>query len=285
MKRLLTSLLVMIASYLVEAWAPNVACSIRTIPYLKSTRCNLHSDSHAALGIPQHLASLQVGENIQGLAQDISLEKVSNKPPIFVLRNVLSSSQCESLAASVAEFEPAKTKIPLNDDVKRKLSSVGWLDNALGSITHSLAKECHQILLPNQTFDSDRGVEPMQVVRYEEHGEYILHHDSNQRLLTVLYYLNGQGETWFPLADGADEYPTNLYEALESSKQKDPADSGVLVSCEGRGVQVQQGDAVAFFNYFEDGSVNWKSIHAGLPTSSPKLVANHWYRHFPFSFI
>lgn len=47
-------------------------------------------------------------------------------------------------------------------------------------------------------------VEDLQVLRYGVGGEFVLHHDGDPRILTVVYYLNGVGGTWFPLARTSD---------------------------------------------------------------------------------
>ena len=239
----------------------------------------------SSFGIPSHLDEMDVGQGFQ--EESLFVEKVSSSPPVFVLRGLLSPAECATLMNSVSNFEPAKTlsSSSSDDDLYRKRCSVAWLSNEEQSLSRTICNKCHSILLPNQIFDIERGVESLQVVRYEHQGEYILHHDSNERILTVLYYLNGIGETWFPLADchkGDD--PRNRHEALELCKDNDPTRSGVLVSCEGRGTRVQQGDAVAFYNYFSDRRVNWRTIHTGMPATSTKWIANHWYHHFPFSF-
>jgi len=46
---------------------------------------------------------------------------------------------------------------------------------------------------------------------------------------------------------------------------------------------VDRGDAIAFYNYKDDGSarLDWRAIHCGLPTTDEdgcKWIANHWYR-------
>ncbi len=49
-------------------------------------------------------------------------------------------------------------------------------------------------------------------------------------------------------------------------------------------VYINKGDAVAFYNYKNDGSGNldWRALHTGLPTTeedgSIKWIANHWFR-------
>ena len=44
---------------------------------------------------------------------------------------------------------------------------------------------------------------------------------------------------------------------------------------------VNEDDAIAFHNYRDYGSAQWRSIHCELPTTEEegaKWIANHWYR-------
>jgi len=47
-------------------------------------------------------------------------------------------------------------------------------------------------------------------------------------------------------------------------------------------VRIQAGDAVVFYNYYlsqedERAASDWRTIHAGLPSTETKLIANHWF--------
>lgn len=230
--------------------------------------------------IPLHLQSMDLSRPVR-YGQNITLEKISHQPPIFVLRNILSTDECQEIMDATHEFEQGRiVSLDHDDGIKRKNSEVSWLSNEPESLSRRIAKQAHDILMPNLVFDPKQGVEDLQVVRYGTGGEYVLHHDTSRRLLTVIYYLNGAGETWFPLADST-KVPETRLDALSFCDELQPDSDGILVSCEGRGIQVQQGDAVAFYNYFTDASCDWQAIHAGLPVSSTKWIANHWYRYVP----
>lgn len=233
------------------------------------------------MGIPLHLDDMPVADAIQPMENlDVIVEKLSSKPPIFVLRNFMSSDECQEIMDSALVLEPAQVVSSASSGHERKHSMVGWLENAPGTLPRELARRAHSILLAGQVFHGSRGVEPLQVVRYEQGGEYVLHQDGNQRLLTVLYYINGVGETWFPLADSVLE-PQTRAQALFQCRSLEPGRDGVLVSGEGRGTTVNKGDAIAFFNYFTDGTCDWCAIHAGLPVSTTKWISNHWFYHVP----
>jgi len=182
---------------------------------------------------------------------------------------------------------PAET-VTKGDTTSRKQCQVTWLHHPW---TQSLAQSLANLFLSVTVRSHPQsGVENLQVLEYATPGgEFVLHHDGPPRVLTILYYLNGIGETWFPLADyhrnHKDDYrrapmrPRNKQEALELCPD-DPQSLGMVV---GGGnhhqLSIQPGDAVAFYNYLDNGDLNWNSIHAGLPVTGDtnKWVANHWF--------
>ena len=86
-----------------------------------------------------------------------------------------------------------------------------------------------------------------------------MHHDGNARALTVLYYLNGVGETWLPLAD-APPRPKNGEDAMARAAKLDPDTDGVRVTAPAAG------DALAFFSLDDsDGSYDWSAVHRRCP--------------------
>ena len=273
-----------------------------------------------------------------------TVERISIDPPVFVLRNAITPGECfhiRSVAMSMETLmedgktvsdggpdEPSPQPPNPEDTTKnrdpRKHSRVGWLGNDRPTI-EAIARRAHRVFLNGTVpFHATRGIEPMQVVHYHrEGGEYVNHHDGNGRILTVLYYLNGVGATWFPLAGNATTttaasgiYPQqqhnenirDLLEARRASIGKSPDTSGVLVTCRNDGhdgttnsgsrvvAGVNEGDAVAFYNYKVDGSMNWRAFHSGLPVTEEDLgvgmsdgtrnaggkwIANHFYHFVP----
>ena len=148
------------------------------------------------MGIPLHLDEMNVLSHFQPFENSPAIvEKVSLKPPIFLLRNFLSHLECQQIMDSALELEPAQVVSLTSSGNERVNSHVGWLDNSPGTLQREIARRAHSILLPDQVFHGSRGVEPLQIVRYDDGGQYVLHHDGNHRLLTVLYYINGAGET------------------------------------------------------------------------------------------
>ncbi len=285
-----------------------------------------------AAGIPPELENLALFEYLDYDRGDTpspesdriqKVQRVSIDPPVFILKNAIAPEECRyirTVAASMAsQMEEGKTASEDGGyEYPRKHSKVGWLANDQPKI-EAIARRGHEIFLNGMPFHATRGIEPLQVVHYHsEGGEYVNHHDGNGRLLTVLYYLNGVGATWFPLAGsnskqegGKDDEIRDLFEARRASVDKSPGQSGVLVTCQtdendieiekdGIIARVNEGDAVAFYSYKVDGSMNWKAFHSGLPVTQDDLlessenesdignekqrgkwIANHFYHFVP----
>jgi hypothetical protein len=206
------------------------------------TRGGVHQElqpqQHA--GIPAILSQLPCGDSILGFRNhgqhNVTVERVAVSPPIFILRNFISALECDAILQSISTCTeaPAQTALGLRDEITRKKSFVSWLgmDAANGTV-RELAKAGRQLMLiPARSL----GVEDLQVVRYESSGEYTLHHDGHDRVLTLLYYLNGEGETWFPLArqrdvdSGNNSIPRTLQDALDATAVLQSGIDGILVS-------------------------------------------------------
>lgn len=332
-----------------------VLLSLRSVPVAISAASDANTISIpvSAAGIPRELeelalfGSLEFDEkspNHESLESSDdrkrTVERVSIDPPIFILRNAITRSECSQIRAvalsmgtemedgktvSVAEIANANANTTAEEaadisprEPQRKHSKVGWLENDRTFIK-AIARRAHEIFLNGMPFHATSGIEPLQVVHYHgEGGEYVNHHDGNGRLLTVLYYLNGVGETWFPLAnDRPEECGTHaeicdLMEARHACIGRSPGRNGVLVTCRKSDenlkpddtghivARVNEGDAVAFYNYKVDGSINWKAFHSGLPVTEDDLIvgeddededenlntggkwiANHFYHFVP----
>lgn len=277
------------------------------------------------MGISQELDELPTGQcsQKQVKTQDdeetelrpIQIEKLSQRPAIFHIKGILTPDECQQIrdAADQSErMEQAQTLMGVDetDQQVRRRSQVVWLPNTSiipGSIEsssggnninlESLARSIHSIFLPHEpqplqimnNNNSTAGVEDLQVVNYDTQGEYSLHHDGSFRVLTVIYYLNGVSDTWFPLADhgrrmSSREEALEVIAAMQQQKRETTnsnADidysAGVRVSSDDT-IQ-QPGDAIAFYNYFQDGTFEWNAMHAGLPAVESKWIATHWYHH------
>jgi hypothetical protein len=248
------------------------------------------------LGVPQWLKHLPKGESLYASRQVMLegetshhpyfIQRVSSHPPIFLFKGILTGTECHDIAREASHKTATPAQTGHNQGATaRPRSSVVWLNN-WDFLAESVAQSSVSL------DDGAAWVESMQVVTYTQEGEYVLHHDGNERIATALYYLNGVGGTWFPLADcntAADSVPTNRQEALEMTHSCIPGKDGLLivgkevplVEENDHVIQVQAGDAVLFYNYLvgkdERARSDWTTIHAGLPSPETKLIANHWF--------
>ncbi len=141
-----------------------------------------------------------------------------------------------------------------------------------------------------------------------------------QILSSITNQVNGVAGTWFPLMRTSNDHnndtcssldekemfdkfrsarkePRNKEQALKLGDGLEPGKHGLLIkgmpkkNCNGEDLEtnndhtvlVKRGDAVAFYNYVDDGTaeLNWRAIHTGLPTTKNdgiKWIANHWFR-------
>ncbi|KAL3782703.1 hypothetical protein HJC23_012222 [Cyclotella cryptica] len=289
-----------------------------------------------ALGPPEPLKSLQVGQSanafrsLQNTAESadqgthtqnpsssqthqFTIQRVSHSPEIFHLHNFLTPQECIQIMSMAKQsgMEQAQT-VTEHDSTSRKNCRVAWLPSSNSSpyelVGNLVSGTIHGFLSAPVHAHSSSAVEDLQVLCYGAGGEFVPHHDGEARILTVIYYLNGVGGTWFPLARGKEErhpeedtngwdhrMPVNKGQALEMIRDLVPGKDGLLVrgmddtsskeEPKDRIVSITQGDAIAFYNYLDDGSArfDWTAIHCGLPTTEEegggeKWIANHWYR-------
>lgn len=138
--------------------------------------------------------------------------------------------------------------------------------------------------------------EDLQVAKYDTGGKFDYHHDGFSRYLTILIYLNGVGGTYFPFGgDNADlkDQPDDEQSIMIKAASKLPGIDGILVvGVEGMDeyvsasfvsnpnsiVEIQPGDAVAFYNYKSNGEKEWTSLHSSLVVPREKWIATSWFR-------
>lgn len=271
------------------------------------------------LGPPDTLKAIEVGQHVRAFRnlqyakdadtdkiQEFTIQRISSSPDIFCLRNFLTPSECNQIKSTAKASGMKQAETVTDDDASsRKNCSVAWLssDGQYSSISSSLVAATANIFLSEHvTSHPTAGVEDLQVLRYGTGGEFVHHHDGEPRILTVIYYLNGVGSTWFPLSRACTENestPANKAQVLDLVKDFQPGKNGVLIKgVTGNAprnstntanreenehiVHVNPGDAIAFYNYLDDGSgrLDWRAIHCGLPTTEEegtKWIANHWY--------
>lgn len=240
---------------------------------------------------PGHLAALAVGGmpmtlcrecSVTGADVEFALVRACERPACFHITGFLSEAECERLARA-ADERSSMQATTLGGTVTgawRRGCDVAWLPVRGGEGTASaIATSCERLLLSPEAQGAGR-FENLQVLRYNEGGEYQPHYDANertQRVLTVLFYLNGVGRTWFPLAsaEATARNPPRLA-ALAAAPWLVPARDGLTVT-------PSAGDAVAFYNYQPAGrgggvALDRLALHAGLPAPSERRVAALWFR-------
>ena len=249
------------------------------------------------------------------------ISRVGNKPDVFHLKGFLTKWECSAIM-NEAQYNYDDTGMTTakseNGDSFRTNCKVAWLSDArIGNICGMIGNAIENAFVIDEAktaYGSHRS--DLQVLNYKEKGGFVLHHDGHDRILTVIMYLNGVGETWLPLVE-TDDYGKNsrndedeqigsLQEALYKvqSRSLQPGKDGVLISGNVKDdnsihessncdeyeynphvVAMEAGDAIAFYSYGTEGKdEDWKSIHAGIPLEfkgeEGKWIATSWY-HAP----
>jgi len=217
---------------------------------------------------------------------------------VFLLKSFMTSWECESIIHEAkCNYNMTEAK-SVDDEKSRTNCKVAWLGDArLGGILEMIGKSAENAFVSIRAKESPMSRRSdLQVLHYAEGGQFTLHHDGLDRILTVITYLNGVGETWLPLVNVGDkkgdyvEKCTCLEEAISQVADNEmvPGKDGILVSGDSvlnnpHVVLVEQGDAVAFYSYDSEGGEDWQSIHAGLPCrydEDGKWIATYWF-HAP----
>ena len=208
------------------------------------------------------LRRLKIGEEVG------HIRRLSSKPSAFYVRSLLSSRDCDAIKAMAQAANMTQARTYGGGTTARTKCEVSWISPP-PALTSDVAG---MFFSPEALERPGGGCEDLQVLRYLQGGGYSMHHDGNARALTVLYYLNGVGETWLPLAD-APPRPTNGEDAMARAALLDPDTDGVRVT------GPAAGDALAFFSLDDtDGSYDWSAVHRALPSTGEKWVANHLFR-------
>lgn len=239
-----------------------------------------------------------------------NIERVSRNPDVFHLQGFVTPTECEQIKSIAKESSMAQagTVSKEGDTSSRKNCDVAWLpsngETSSGVVSDLVSSTVNIFLSKDVLSHPSAGVEDLQVLKYGTGGEFVHHHDGLPRILTVIYYINGVAGTWFPMAHTSEDTdtnsvnendPVNKAQALDVVKDLQPGKDGLLVKgitgdnannpkADDHTAWVKQGDAIAFYNYLDNGSaqLNWRALHCGLPTTEEeggtKWIANHWYR-------
>ena len=240
--------------------------------------------------MPPALAKLK--PNVEHMAsgiregRQVGICRLAERPFAYLLRGFLTRDECQHIMkrAGAEAWEPAETEGSTEVSTAWRhgcdVAYLGSSDDAiLRAITHSAAKCIFSEEAWSRREELGSETELLQVLRYKTGGEYKVHWDAcwaEPRAATVLYYLNGQGETWFPLACNQVQHPalpkpTTQREAYEHAFRSDPEKDGVRV-------RPREGDALLFYNFDETTDLDVHALHAGLPASSTKVIASQFFR-------
>lgn len=190
------------------------------------------------------------------------LSMIHADPPVFIVNNFLSPSECQSLIDAASDsFQPAP--------VVGK--GAGQVSASRTSSTCYLAREDLPTLMQRVSLLTGKPVEHCelpQVGRYRPGEFYLQHHDAfdlktedglrfaangGQRVVTVLIYLTDTG--------GCTHFPT-----LNDLR-----------------VQPQTGRALVFFPATLEGVLDPRALHAALPCShNLKYVSQVWIRQWAY---
>jgi len=224
-----------------------------------------------------------------------TINRIAQNSDVFLLKGFLTEWECEAIMDEAKHhYEGGMTMAMSQDDRSsetRTKCNVAWLgDSRLGGICGMIGEAIEDTFLSGQAKDAPLSKRSdLQVLNYKHGGKFVLHHDDHDRMLTVITYLNGVGETWMPLVDVVGNDDKNkeqqndvqeeeiqcgcLAEAIQEVKNSDlsPGSAGILVSGSIRDcskdlqemeqsgeqnitknphiVSVDQGDAIAFYSY------------------------------------
>jgi prolyl 4-hydroxylase len=178
---------------------------------------------------------------------------LSQAPYVAMFRNLLTSDECNFLIGQAApSFQPSVIVDPASGQMRphpvrtSENAMFPWIDE--NPAIHAI----NQRLAAASGTPAANG-EPLQILRYSPGQEYRPHHDAlphtdNQRILTMLVYLN------------------DSYEGGETAFLKT-----------GLTVKGAIGDAILFRNSDPQGQPDPDALHAGLPvTAGQKLIASRW---------
>lgn len=180
-------------------------------------------------------------------------ERLSDAPEVLLFKALLTVDECQYLIESATpSFQPSVVVDPASGQMRAhpvrtsEYASFPWIDET--PAIHAI----NQRLAAASGTPAENG-EPLQILRYAPGQEYRPHHDAlphtdNQRILTMLVYLN------------------DAYEGGETIFLKT-----------GLRVKGAIGDALLFRNADEQGRPDPDAQHAGLPVrAGQKLIASRW---------
>lgn len=217
--------------------------------------------------------------NIDGIDQSINC--ISERPLLFQLPNFISIDDCEHIMSRATNQLEKSFVMGGNNETNEPYRSSfnAWLSRDI--VLEKILKKLEVVTNVPISYLLQK-TEELQVVKYENQGQFKLHHDSSNfhpRFFTLLLYLNdladdnSGGETYFPFAGKDRSFDYSIEDAISKGFTTYEENKNV-----GTYVKPKQGDAILFFNYNINGEIDTSAVHAGLPLQSThdKWIANYW---------
>ena len=260
-----------------------LSLSLASVP--SSSLNPVWSSTSPSLSIaPPELLSLPAGAEVTGYRSThaFTAKRLSTQPAAFLLKNFLSDEECAAILAEAQASGGLHEATTSGETGARRHCEICCL-SMQSDVVGSLSREAAGLLLTDEAKSiPGSGCEDLHVLRYSPGGEYKPHYDASSsapRVLTVLYYLNGVGATWFPFADDYGEYDFGSREdILAHVATLNPEIDGLKVE------PCAPGDALAFYN-FDESTRGWpapdmRSLHAGLEVGEEetKWIGSHFFR-------
>ncbi|KAL3823766.1 hypothetical protein ACHAXA_004859 [Cyclostephanos tholiformis] len=208
-----------------------------------------------------------------------SLRMIHVDPPIFLVEDFLTASECESLSSFVDDDDDDDKRV-------RRIPSPTFSSSSSSSVAVSRRTSttwfCRYDAVPALLakarrllgVDLNRMEEP-QVVRYRPGEEFTWHYDEvprsglsngGQRLATLLVYLNDLGKD----RGGGTAFRDLLGMEFEDGDGEGRPRRGRLV------VTPRKGTALLFFPAYQDGTPDERTLHRGEAALDDKTIAQIW---------
>ena len=236
-----------------------------------------------------NIMKAKIGDTLEGDwdGNKYYMNCISERPLLFKLPSFITSDECTHIIKRATSSLEKSFIMGGNKDTNEPYRSSfnAWLSR--DDILESILSRLEKITAIPISYLIQKS-EELQVVKYENQGQFKLHHDSSNyhpRLFTLLLYLNdlpenAGGETYFPFTGIGRKFDYTIEDAI--SKGFIAHDEKLGTYC-----KPKSGDAILFFNYNIDGSIDTSAVHAGLPlkydnddtifnNQMNKWIANYW---------
>ena len=205
------------------------------------------------------LTSLIVGDEktLSGVRRDgrrVGVTRLASRPYVFLLRGWLTKDECEHIMQQASDSKSREEVATTAGSARvsaewRRGCDVAYLKPSENEHLLNITRDASRLVFGREAWarraELKAEIEHLQVLRYSPGGEFKVHWDASwkdPRACTLLYYLNGEGETWFPLACADAEtaraaMPQRQGEAYDRVFRMD-------ASSEGLRMRPQRGDAL-----------------------------------------